>query len=66
MTPAEIRTARQQLGLTQAGLARMLGYSSRTRVCDLEAGRKVPSESVLRLLRAFLDGYRPDDWPGCG
>lgn len=64
MTPAEIKAARQKLGLTQAGLARVLGYSTPRKVSDIETGQKKPSASVVRLLRAFLDGYRPDDWPG--
>lgn len=63
MTPAEIIAARKELGLTQAGLARMLGYSSRTGAYKIETGLVKPSAAVVRLLRAYLDGYRPEDWP---
>jgi transcriptional regulator with XRE-family HTH domain len=64
MTPAELRKARHSLGLTQLQAARMLGYGAATRVAELERGARAPGESVVRLLRAYLDGYRPSDWPG--
>lgn len=63
MTPAAIREARQTLGLTQQQAAPLLGYGAAIRVSELERGARVPSEAVLRLLRAYLDGYRPADWP---
>lgn len=63
MTPDEIRAARQQLGLTQAHLARVLGYGDHMRVHEIETGKRTPSDAVVRLLRAYLAGYRPDDWP---
>jgi transcriptional regulator with XRE-family HTH domain len=64
VTPAEIREARQTLGLTQAELASALGYGNVSRVAELERGARVPGGCVVRLLQAFLDGYRPSDWPG--
>lgn len=65
MTPTEIREARTTLGLTGAQMGAVLGYGegARMRVSELERGVRQPSESVVRLLRAYLDGYRPDDWP---
>jgi DNA-binding transcriptional regulator YiaG len=63
MSPAEILRARLMLGLTQAQLAPLLGYRDVTRVSELERGVRKPSAAVLRLLRAYLDGYRPPDWP---
>lgn len=63
MTPAEIKQARQSLGLTQTEAALVLGYGSASRVSDIESGKRNAGESVLRLLRAYLDGYRPADWP---
>ena len=67
MSPTEIQKARVQLGLSVADMARMLGHS------DLHQRRLESSEDVdmhrqarpttVRLLRAYLDGYRPDDWP---
>ena len=66
MTPADIREARRTLGLTGEQMGVLLGYGlpgARMRVSELERGVRVPSEAVLRLLRAYLDGYRPPDWP---
>lgn len=64
MTPDEFKQARQTLGLTQSALAAALGYGATIRVSEIERGIRAPSESVMRLLRAYLDGYRPTDWPG--
>lgn len=66
MTPAEFREARQALGLTQTQLARVLRYSTSKPVSQIEAGRAAASAQVAALMRAFADGYRPDDWPGDG
>lgn len=63
MTPAELKQARQSLGLTQSQIARLLGYSAQPNYSAVETGAKNPSAAVTRLLRAYLDGYRPPDWP---
>ncbi|MFV0384410.1 helix-turn-helix domain-containing protein [Paracoccus sp. (in: a-proteobacteria)] len=63
MAPDEIRAARLAFGLTQIQMAILLGYGAPARIAEIEAGRRNPSESVLRLMRAYLDGYRPADWP---
>lgn len=64
MTPAEVACARKQLGLTQAQLAAVIGLGAAIRVSEWERGVHPPSQQAQRLLRAYLDGYRPDDWPG--
>jgi DNA-binding transcriptional regulator YiaG len=63
MTPYEIREARRQLGLSQAELAPLLGYGDVARVSEIERGVRQPNAAVIRLLCAYLDGYRPQDWP---
>jgi DNA-binding XRE family transcriptional regulator len=63
MTGDDIKHARKQLGLTQAEFARMVGYSGKTYVANIEAGRYAVSLPVQRLVAIYLDGYRPDDWP---
>lgn len=63
MTPTDIRAARQRLGLSQEQMALMLGYSARYTVSDIERGTKNPSPAAVRLLQAYIDGYRPNDWP---
>ncbi len=63
MTPISIREARKSLGLTQTQFAALIGYNDKTAVSAVEAGTRNPSDSVIRLIRAYLEGYRPDDWP---
>ena len=62
MTPSDFTAARLKLGLTQAGLARVMGYSGQARIAEFEAGKRNPSAAAVRLIRAYLAGYRPDDW----
>ncbi len=62
MTPAEFRAARAKLGLTQGTLAEWLGFTGkrgRRTVGDIECGRRTPSGTVILLLQAYVDGYRP-------
>jgi DNA-binding transcriptional regulator YiaG len=59
MTPAELKKARSDLGLTADQLAKMLGYDRLGTIYDHEAGRKKPSGAAVLLLQAYLDGYRP-------
>lgn len=63
MAPTEIREARHQLGLTQAQLAPLLGYANQVRIAEIENGTRQPGAAVQLLLRAYLAGYRPPDWP---
>lgn len=61
MTPVEFKQARQTLRLTAAELARIMGYGHRSRVFNIESAGVVPPQAA-RLMRAYLDGYRPCDW----
>lgn len=69
MTPDEFREAQRELGLTDAELAAMLGMENpqhlrRYKVRKPDAGSARPIKPwTARLLRAYLDGYRPADWP---
>jgi DNA-binding transcriptional regulator YiaG len=66
MTPDQIKQARHTLGLTLAQMGEMLGYEGnhvRVQMDDLETGRRPLRGCQERLLRAYLDGYRPPDWP---
>lgn len=63
------RKARLSLGLTQSEMGQMLGYQgSRTRqmVYEIEAGTKPLMPCQARLLQAYVDGWRPADWPKKG
>ncbi|MEM7303883.1 MAG: hypothetical protein AAF468_22645 [Pseudomonadota bacterium] len=68
LSPSEFREAQDQLGLSDAQLARVLGYTDavhvrRHKVSDTTRNsyRRVSAQTA-RLIQAYLDGYRPDDW----
>jgi len=64
--PAELRAARAALGLTQAQMARMLDVTPRVyQAWEAPSGTtaRPPAVRVGRLVRAYLDGHRPQDWP---
>ena len=63
MTPAEIAAARATLGLTQAQLAAVMGLRGQPTVSEWERGREAIGGSNVRLLQAYLGGWRPPDWP---
>lgn len=66
MTPEQFQQARHRLGLTLEQMGRMLGYQGehiRQQVHDLETGRRDIREPQRRLMQAYLEGYRPKDWP---
>lgn len=66
MTPKDIKEARLKLGLTQTQLGILLGYKGeniRQQMQDLETGKKDLREPQKRLIIAYLEGYRPKDWP---
>lgn len=66
MTPNQLARARERLGLTLEEMATMLGYlgaQRRQMQYDLETGRREIREPQRRLVEAYLNGYRPADWP---
>lgn len=67
-SPDDFREAQHQLGLSDAELAPLLGCSAvqlrRMKVDDPSLPSHRPVQPVTaRLLQAYLDGYRPPDWP---
>lgn len=54
--------ARMMLELDKNQFAEMLGIS-RDMVNKVEGGRAQLGAAARRLLQAYLDGYRPKDWP---
>lgn len=67
MTPHEFGEARRKLGLSCSQLARLLDTDAQTvRRYEMDedaATARKPAPRVVRLMRAYLAGYRPDDWP---
>lgn len=67
MSNTEIKEARQKLGLSVGQLAELLDTDAQTvrRMEQSEEARtfRKPAPRMVRLIRAYLSGYRPDDWP---
>lgn len=67
MTPAELKSARRAIGLTQAELGRMLDTAPQTvrrmEMAPTTQTHRAPAPRMVRLIRAYLAGWRPDDWP---
>lgn len=66
MNGNEIKAAREALGLKNADLAAMLDITparATQTISDWVTGRQQMDGARARLLRAYLAGYRPDDWP---
>ena len=66
MSGDEFRAARLSLGLDVKEAAAMLGYSNATggeHILRLERDRRAVTGPVIRLMRIYLSGFRPSDWP---
>jgi DNA-binding XRE family transcriptional regulator len=66
MTAHDLKGSRALLGLTQEQMGAMLGYQGahiRQIIYEIETGRKPLMPCQRRLLEAYLEGYRPKDWP---
>ena len=67
MTPFEIKQARHTLGLSVADLAKLLDTDPQT-VRRMEQSETAstfrrPAPRMVRLVQAYMMGYRPPDWP---
>lgn len=63
MTGAEVRDARKRLGLTQTQLAELMGMTGASYISRIEKDVQAIGSSSQRLVQAYLEGYRPKDWP---
>lgn len=67
MLPSEVKSAREALGLSLAEFADMLDTDkSTTRKMEFEENKsqyRPPAPRMVRLIIAYLKGYRPHDWP---
>jgi len=61
--PQAVRDCRKKLGLTQREFSRLLGYSHYNRISAIENGKEPISKAAVRLIEAYMAGYRPKDWP---
>lgn len=67
MKQFDLKMARLQLGLSLDEMSRVLDTDRRA-VARYEASadlktRREPAARVVRLVHAYLAGYRPPDWP---
>jgi len=67
MTYQEIKAARHALGLSVRDFGRMLDTDGST-IRKMEfppdkSQHRKPAPRMVRLIEAYLSGYRPDDWP---
>lgn len=60
MTAAELRTARETLGLTQAEFAAALGLGAQTRISAMENGGTLTRQTAA-MVRALLELKRLRD-----
>lgn len=67
MTSADFKEAREILGLTQAQLGRLLDTDGqsirRIEMPESASTHRRPAPRMVRLIQAYLAGYRPNDWP---
>jgi DNA-binding transcriptional regulator YiaG len=67
MTPNDVKYARQTLGLTLKDFSVMLDTDASTiRKMELNeesSQYRRPAPRMVRLIVAYLNGYRPPDWP---
>ncbi|MGB0934738.1 MAG: helix-turn-helix domain-containing protein [Alphaproteobacteria bacterium] len=63
----EIKMIRRALNLTQKELGAMCDTDAQTiRRIEMNPDRntaRAPAPRMLRLIRAYAEGYRPKDWP---
>ncbi len=67
MDHTEIKAARQALGLSLSEFAEMLDTdpttTRRLEMAPHNSTARQPAPRMVRLVTAYLDGYRPADWP---
>lgn len=67
MTPAEFKSARRELGLTQSELGAILDTNPTTiRRWEADPGADMarpPNPVAAQVMRWMLAGFRPSEWP---
>jgi transcriptional regulator with XRE-family HTH domain len=64
MTPADYKSARERLGLTQEQLAELVGVSVRT-IASRESGQHAVSREAAIAVRSLLDYHWKDEANAC-
>jgi hypothetical protein len=67
MTPKQFKAARDRLGLSVSQMAKVLGVTEiqirRMQTAPDKGSHREVQATTEKLIRAYLDGYRPADWP---
>lgn len=67
MSPSEVKETRHRLLLSVSEFATMLDTDASTiRKMELSEGSsqyRRPAPRMVRLIMAYMEGYRPIDWP---
>ena len=61
MTPAQFKEARVKLGLSPVTCAARLGYTTQSRISEIEHGERVPKQAAI-IMRLLLVAPR-EKWP---
>lgn len=68
MTHTDFDEARRKLGLSVSEMALALGCTEtqvrRMAIAPGKGSHREVNGTTERLIRAYLEGYRPADWPG--
>jgi DNA-binding transcriptional regulator YiaG len=67
MRPSDVKYARKALGLTLKEFSIMLDTDASTirkmELSEESSQYRRPAPRMVRLIAAYLKGYRPPDWP---
>lgn len=67
MSAEEFKSARLNLGFTQHTWGLLIGYNDRkylrNHINQIESGVKPVRKVQALLIKAYINGYRPNDWP---
>lgn len=69
MTGPDLRAARKSLGISQRQLGELIGYGGenpRQSIGRMERGCQPIPKHIELIVDAFVQGYRPQDWPEKG
>ncbi len=58
MTPAEIRSIREEMGLTQQEFAERLGLKTRGAIAHVEDGRRNPTPGAVVAMKMMIEEFR--------
>ena len=55
MTPKQFKSARLKMGLSQAEMATLLGYTSRSMICRIETGSRIVTPRMALTVKLLME-----------